>query len=125
MARGKSTVCRQEVDGEPTRARRRSDAATSASPSAPVDRGKRRAHIASYQKEKQQGAQDQGVCGRRSSRNDVQDEASHVPVGTRSSSGAVGGEKTTNHTNEASRAGSEETTISQRPINGGADRNDV
>ncbi|KAK9128644.1 hypothetical protein Syun_017441 [Stephania yunnanensis] len=125
MARRKSIICKQEVVGEPTRARCGSVAATSASPSALVDRGKRRAHTASYQKEKQQGAQDQGVCGRRSSRNDVQDEKSHVPVETRSSRGVVGGEKATNHTDEASKAGLEETTTSQRPGSSGADRNNV
>ncbi|KAK9083755.1 hypothetical protein Scep_030226 [Stephania cephalantha] len=44
MGRGKATVSRQDVDEEPTRARHRVEAATmSTSPSALVDRGKRRA----------------------------------------------------------------------------------
>ncbi|KAK9104714.1 hypothetical protein Scep_021558 [Stephania cephalantha] len=43
MARVKAAVSRQDVDGEPTRAQRRAEVATtSTSPSAPADRGKRR-----------------------------------------------------------------------------------
>ncbi|KAK9094544.1 hypothetical protein Scep_026013 [Stephania cephalantha] len=84
MARGKSAILRQEVDGEPTRARRRTEVATtSTSPSAPVDRGKRKAQTASYRKEKQRANQILGVRARPYSGDEVEAEASNVPVGSR------------------------------------------
>ncbi|KAK9132519.1 hypothetical protein Scep_012047 [Stephania cephalantha] len=106
MTRGKSTVSRQEVDDEQTRAQRRSKAATTfASPFASSDRGSKRVHTTFYRKERQRTTQILGVRARLSSGDDVEDEASHVPVGgrSRSSSGA-------------------ETTTSQRQASGGADK---
>ncbi|KAK9112241.1 hypothetical protein Scep_019760 [Stephania cephalantha] len=89
IARGKATVSKQDVDGEPIRAQRRAEVAmTSISPSAPADRGKRRPHTASYRKEKQQATQTSSVRGRPSSGDAMEAEASNVPVGSRSSSGA-------------------------------------
>ncbi|KAK9114795.1 hypothetical protein Syun_021592 [Stephania yunnanensis] len=69
MAKGKSTISRQEVDGEPIRAQCQFDVVAFASLFAPVDRGKRRAQIAFYRKEKQHVAQDQGVTALNSGEN--------------------------------------------------------
>ncbi|KAK9088940.1 hypothetical protein Scep_028022 [Stephania cephalantha] len=65
MARVKTTVSRQDVDGEPARAQRQAEVATtSTSPSAPADHGKRSPHTASYLKEKQQPTHTSSVRGR-------------------------------------------------------------
>ncbi|KAK9135405.1 hypothetical protein Syun_014735 [Stephania yunnanensis] len=86
---GKTTVSRQDIDSEPTRAQRRVEVATiSTSLSTPADRGKTRPRIASYRKEKQQATQTSSVRGRPSSDDMVEIEASNVPAGSRSSSGA-------------------------------------
>ncbi|KAK9086753.1 hypothetical protein Syun_029147 [Stephania yunnanensis] len=103
MARGKFDVSMQEVDGEQTRTQHRSEAATFASLYAPADCAKRREQTASYLKEKKHATQIYGVSGRRSSRDDVKDEASYVPIRSRSTSGAKS-----------------ETTTSQRQTSGGS-----
>ncbi|KAK9096721.1 hypothetical protein Sjap_022218 [Stephania japonica] len=112
MARGKSIVSREDVDGEPTRVQRAGvvaaapsapPAAPSATPSVPAVHGKRKAHTVSYRKAKVQTSE--GVRGRRLVRDNVEDEASHVPVGSSSQGGADG--------DEARRSAMEETTTSQ------------
>ncbi|KAK9087453.1 hypothetical protein Syun_029847 [Stephania yunnanensis] len=85
-ARMKAAVLRQDVVGEPTRAQRRAEvAATSTSPSAPADRGKKRPRTYSYRKEKQQATQTSSVRGHPSLGDVVEAEASIVPVGSRKS----------------------------------------
>ncbi|KAK9112043.1 hypothetical protein Scep_019562 [Stephania cephalantha] len=89
MARVKAAVSRQDVDGELTRAQSRAKVVTtSTSPSAPADRRKRRPHTTFYRKEKQLATQTSSVRGCPSSGDVVEAEASNVPVGSRSSSGA-------------------------------------
>ncbi|KAK9094498.1 hypothetical protein Scep_025967 [Stephania cephalantha] len=90
MARGKSILSRQEVDGEPARAQRRAETATTTSPSTSANRGKRRAQTASYRKDKQQATQVSDLRARPSSGDDVEAEASNVPMGSKSSCGGDG-----------------------------------
>ncbi|KAK9123661.1 hypothetical protein Sjap_013263 [Stephania japonica] len=74
-----------------------------AAPSAPGVCGKRKARTTSYRKAKMQTGE--GVHGRRPVRDNVEDEASYIPVGSRSRGSANG--------DEACRAVMEETTTSQ------------
>ncbi|KAK9128469.1 hypothetical protein Syun_017266 [Stephania yunnanensis] len=82
MARGKASILRQEVDGESTKAQHRSNTATtSANPSAPANRGKRRAQTVSYRKEKQQTTQISVISARPSSGDVVEAKTFNVPRG--------------------------------------------
>ncbi|KAK9148286.1 hypothetical protein Scep_007043 [Stephania cephalantha] len=86
MTKVKAAVSRQDVDGEPIRAQRRAEVATtSTSPSAPADCGKRMPQTASYRKEKQRATQISSVLGRPSLWDAVKAEASNVLVGSRKS----------------------------------------